>query len=1084
MNDVGARLRAYRERTGLTQSELASRTGVSAGTIRDLEQGRTRRPHPKSLGRLRAALAIADEEAPEPPAAGPATVAILGPLTVDRKPLAGGRVRTLLGRLAVAAAARVSRDELIDCLWPEDPPPSAVSLIHTYVARLRRLLGEAAVAIAPGGYRLTLDASRLDLLAFRAHLAEARAVSGAAALDRLEAALDLCRGPALADLDALRPHPAVVGIAAEQVDAVLRHAVAAADAGCHDRSLPYLSAAAEADPLHELVHGHLMVALAAAGRQSDALRAYDEIHRRLDDELGLAPSTQLRDFRDRVLRRQWVTGPRPMSPRTAPFQTPAPVIDFVGRQTQLSAIDRAFIGDQHRAVPGVPICAISGVPGVGKTTLAVRAAHRLRERYPDGQLYANLDGAGVSPSSPMEVLSRFLRALGVDGATIPHDLDESAALFRTRLIDRRMLLILDNAKDAGQIRPLLPGHGGCGVLVTSRRRLADLEGARLVELGAMASEEALALLSAVAGADRVGRDAPAVVRVVQACGALPLAIRIAGVRLANRASWTVQVLDERLRDQRHRLDELRAGDLEVRASVRLSYRSLEPRTAEAFSFFGIAPVAELRPDSAAALLGCAEREAERLLDDLVDASLMDTPAPDRFRYHDLVRLFAAETAATLGEPGELTAAVRRLLDFYYARVAAVARLQHPNMVRLPCEAAEHSFTSRAAAIDWLQADLPEVVAAVVHAAQHGPADYAWRIADQLRGFFFYGRHTAEWFTTSNAGLAAAVRSGNLSGQAAMHQTLGQAHWSVGELRRSLEHYQEALDLARRCGWTLATAYLLHNIGLVELALGDHRSALGYYTRSLAECTTAAHAYVRAVTLNDLGMLSREMGRLPDALRFVEEAWEINHRAGDDAAETVNSGNLGMILREMGRLDEAMPYLHRSLAAARAAGFHVAAVQLTDEVAQAHLARGEHAEAGRLSRASLTAVEAMGDRASHCGVLITLGEALLAGGSHAAALTHLREALRLAAEVDAPHHRTRAQIVTAEAEALVGMPGAAERAYAALDAAQLNAYRILEARALTLLSRIGPPPDRARLRDAADRINAEAGVSPAGGVTER
>ncbi|MEU5943646.1 BTAD domain-containing putative transcriptional regulator [Micromonospora sp. NPDC047548] len=459
-----------------------------------------------------------------------------------------GRQRTLLGRLALTPNEAVTRSELIDLLWPDEPPESAVNLVQTYVTRLRRLLAPTALGAAPGmlrsgpaGYLLRVGPAELDLLRFRELVDQARAARPATALELLTDALAVWRAEPACDVGPLVGHPRSIAVSDERVQAAVRLADLADQLGRHDSSLAVLQALSDTHPLHEPLWGRLILALAANGLQAAALTAYQRIRGRLADELGIDPGPELADFHRRVLRQRWsrtaptstpdpVPAPLPapvpsneVADRTRPFQVPAPVGDFTGRHDQLRQVCALLRPDRDPAA--VQVCAIAGPAGVGKTTLAVQAAHLMRADFVDGQLYADLHGDGPDPARPIDVLSQSLRALGVSAGAIPTDEAECSALYRTTLAARRMLVLLDNARDARQVRPLLPGAGGCGVIVTSRRRLVDLEAANAVDLETLPVDEATDLLAKIAGQRRVLDDPAATATIVRLCGRLPLAVR-------------------------------------------------------------------------------------------------------------------------------------------------------------------------------------------------------------------------------------------------------------------------------------------------------------------------------------------------------------------------------------------------------------------------------------------------------------------------------------------------------------------------------------------------------------------------------
>ncbi|MER7004533.1 BTAD domain-containing putative transcriptional regulator [Dactylosporangium sp. NPDC000555] len=1114
----GHLLRTWREVAALTQRELASLADISAAAVRDLEQRRTLYPHPASVRRLCEALGLTGDDAealrraavrPTAPAERfdttairPVRILVLGPIAVQHgdteAQFGADRQRTLLGRLALTPNEAAPRAELIDLLWPDEPPESAVSLVQTYVTRLRRLLNPSAAGPSragmlrsgPTGYLLRADADQLDLLRFRELVDQARDARPPAALDLLDNALALWRGAPAGDVGQLLGHPRSLSLTNERIEAALQQAEIADRLGCHGRSLTALRTLSEEHPLHEPLWGWLMLALAASGLQAAALDAYERIRGRLADELGIDPGPELAQFHRRVLRQHWsrtsieVPPPEPDVPQVVsvegnrPFQTPAPVADFTGREAQLRLLCELLRrGPSGPAPISVMICAIAGPGGVGKTSLAVQAAHLVRDDYPDGQLYADLRGDGLHPLRPIEVLSQLLRALGVTAALIPTDEAECSALYRSTLAARRVLIVLDNARDARQVRPLLPGWGGCGVIVTSRRRMVDLEAANAIDLETMPVDEAVDLFAKIAGPTRVFDDPVTAAAVARMCGGLPLAVRIAGARLANRPNWTVDTLARRLGDEVRRLDELRAGDLQVGATFQLSYQDLAEPTAKAFRLLAVGPINEWSVPAAAALLGLRQHEAEDVLDDLVDGSLLLTPAPGRYLFHDLLRLYARNLSLTDDGPIEQADALERLYTFYADRVAETATLQHPNMVRLlGASGATGQFGDRDEALLWLDTELPEVVSIIEHASRQGPRPLAWTLADKLRGYFFSTRQATQWFATGKAGLSAAQQAGDRRAQAAMYQTLGQAHWSIGEFRQSLRQYRLGLALAESTSWFAAVSYINHNIGLVHLALGEPEQARKAYLEALAGCRAHGHDYVEAVTLNDLGMMCWELGQFAAAAAYLADALTLNQRGGNLDGEGINRHNLGLVLREMGRFDEALVQFEHCEGIHRRLGSRYAAASVLEQLALLYAETGHPQEKViDTARFGLELIRATHDRPGLGGMLVTLGSLLFDAGQPDEAAQCMRDSYVLAQAVGAPYLQTRALIGLATAHLYDGaVREAGNAAQEALRLARKGGYRMLEADALVACAQSGCGSQR-DLYEQALRISVDAGA---------
>jgi len=576
-----ADLRARRHSAGLTQRDLAARAGLSVRAIRDLERGTVRHPHERSvqwLARVLQLPTIDDRSVPN----GPAQIGVLGPLVVQRGDgpvhIGSMKLATLLGLLAIQPRRLVTHAEIVDVLWGDNPPPTSSNLVHGYIARLRHLLppgrpGGPTVVSVRGGYRLDSDAGGLDLVRFLDEASEAGRLQAAdnddLTVEHLARALSVWRGPVLADLgERLRQHPAAVAAAQQRLGTALAWADLATDAGQGRLVAESLRALARDEPLHEGLHTRLMVALASSGELAAALRLYAELRTRLATELGVEPGPQLQAAHLRILRRQIpaadvVASPERTGRPRPPQQLPLDVPGFTGRGEHLAQLDGMLPdGPQHPAA--VIVASVSGAAGVGKTALVVHWAHRVRARFADGVLFADLRGYDpvAAPMAPGELLDGFLRMLGVPPESIPVRLAERAALFRSQLDGLQMLIVLDNAATSEQVRWLLPGSPGCLVMVTSRSRLSGLvarHGAYRVPVDVLPRAEALDLLRHVLGR-RVDAEPDEAARLARLCGGLPLALRLAAERANTHPHRTLADLRQALSDEYERLDLLAADD--------------------------------------------------------------------------------------------------------------------------------------------------------------------------------------------------------------------------------------------------------------------------------------------------------------------------------------------------------------------------------------------------------------------------------------------------------------------------------------------------------------------------------------------
>ena len=696
----GAMVRAYRHETGLTQRELAAKAGLSVAALRDIEQSRRGRPRPRTVAALSGALGLGAEQAADlasacgdaktsldesltgsAPTLGRTSsgqglwLAALGPLEAwhDGMPLSLGPParRAVLGLLLTEPGVLIHRETIVDALWGEKPPSTAAGLAQAHVSRIRGTLGPLRCSANDSGvidsvqtaYRLRLSDRELDLLLFRdlAKRAGDAAADGrlAMACDLYEQAVGLWRGEPLADVEMLRGHFKVVLLRQELSRVLLRYATAAFAMSDYQRVLPRLQSLAAAEPLNEPVHARLMIALAGSGYQAAAIRVYEDLRSRLDQELGLYPSGELTDAHVRVLRQDIPAAcrQRPHSRAgaeadlTAPRQLPGATRCFMGREGELHTLS-GLLESGAEGSGGVVIAALTGMAGIGKTALAVHWGRLVAGHFPDGQLFVDLRGASPSgmPVAPTEVLHGFLTALGVTAARVPVDAAGRAALFRSLLVGRRMLIVLDNARDAEQVRPLLPGSRGCLALVTSRNRLTGLaaaEHARLVVLGALPEEEARRMLAKGLGADRAAAEFTAVGELIALCARLPLALAGVAARAAARPHLPLAALAGEMRDTRRRLDVLETGETatSVRSVMSWSCARLSESARRLFRLLGTHAGPDIAVPAAASLAGLTRSQAYLALAELCDEHLLSEHRPGRYTCHDLLRAYAAEELA-------------------------------------------------------------------------------------------------------------------------------------------------------------------------------------------------------------------------------------------------------------------------------------------------------------------------------------------------------------------------------------------------------------------------------------------------------
>ncbi|MFD8794168.1 AfsR/SARP family transcriptional regulator [Streptomyces vinaceus] len=867
------------------------------------------------------------------PAPDACRFAVLGPIRAWRGgealPSGTPQQRALLAALLLRGGRTATAPELIDAIWGEDPPQQALATIRTYASRLRKVLAPGMLVTESGGYAIHTPADALDLGTARGLAADAEQARGAGdrtlARTLLDRALDLWDGEPLAgvpgphaDTERTRLQEWRLQLLETRLDLDL-------EVGHHAEAVSELTALTAAHPLRERLRELLMLALYRSGRQAEALAVYADTRRLLADELGVDPRPELAALQQRILRadaelaRAEDPAPAAAPALVRPAQLPATVADFTGRATFVNELGEILsgVGGQVMAVS-----ALAGIGGVGKTTLAVHVAHAARPHFPDGQLYVDLQGTEPRPAEPVAVLGSFLRALGTPDTAIPDSAAERAALYRSTLDGRRVLVLLDNARDAAQVRPLLPGTAGCAALVTSRVRMAGLAGAHLVDLDVMSPEEALQLFTRIVGAERVGAERQAALDVVGACGFLPLAIRIAASRLAARRTWTVSVLAAKLGDERRRLDELQAGDLAVKATFELGYGQLEPEQQRAFRLLGLADGPDISLAAAAAVLDLPEYDTEDLLEALVDCSLLESAAPGRYRFHDLVRLYARACAERDEQPpSSRDAALDRLLDFYLATASAVYAMERPGD-RLPAHlSATHypglRFAEPRAALDWLYAEADPLLACVRQASVRstGRADVLRRAVDLLwaaKDLAESGANSKQYESAAVALRDAAHAAKDPHAEGRARTTLTNVHLVAGRFGEADEEARQAMDLAREAGDPLPSCWAPNDRGIIALYQGRHADGERYLLEAIDNFRADGNHIGEASALCNLSRIHVELGRLTSAIDLAEQGIAIYDRMGLTLRLANGRYALGIALTEAGRLGEAQTQLTEAL----------------------------------------------------------------------------------------------------------------------------------------------------------------------------
>jgi DNA-binding SARP family transcriptional activator len=885
--------------------------------------------------------------------------------------LGPARQRCVLVALLVDANHVVSVEQLMNRVWDGDL--SKRGTLYSHVSRLRRALtGAADVEIArrSGGYLLTVDPMSVDLHRFR-HLIElARRTSDPAQYAR---ANGLWRGEACADLESTW-----IG----QLRASLHLERRAAQVDCNDLMLRQGKhaevlkefAAGRADHyLDERLAGQLMLALYQAGRRAEALQVYQDTRTALVDELGLEPGPDLQDLHRRMLADDVDAAPL-TEPGAVPRQLPGDVAHFTGRHEQLTELHGYVERSQRMASSPTTVVAIDGTAGVGKTALAVRFGHQVVERFPDGQLYLDLRGYGPAP--PMittDALALLLRGLGRAPEHVPTDAQELAAAYRSQLADRRILIVLDNARTAEQVRALLPGTAGCLVVITSRSMLTTLDNVGHVHLGVLSEQEALTLLTRLVGQERIDEEPEAAAAVVRLCARLPLALRIAGARLAARPRWGVATLVARLSDEEHRLAELAVGDLAVRTGFAVSHRALlesddpvDRDAGRAFRLLGALRWMDMTVPVAAALLDVDRRRAQNALERLVDGHLLEPATPGRYRTHDLLRLFARELAQREETTWDRCEALIRVLYCYLDAAGRANLLVNPisrhDLGAAPARpGSRFDLATRADVMAWMDAEHDNLVAVArqaLDAADDLPA-LAVRLSAALnRPFDLLGRWQDFVGVRSDAA-EAAHRLGDATGSAFAWQDVAWTHVRLGRADEAISTTKRALDVWREVGDRRSEQACLNILGFAFRQQGRHSEAIECLELAHNICQDIDHRYGQASTLNHLGLVYKHLRRFDDALSCHSRALAINHELDDRSGQAIALANLGWAHHHAGASGEAIDCFRQSLALTRDAGDRYQEAETLWGLGETHHRLGNHDEARAYWNVSITVLRDIG-----------------------------------------------------------------------------------------------------------------------------
>jgi DNA-binding SARP family transcriptional activator len=964
---------------------------------------------------------------------------LLGPLVVRRGgadvPVPRGKQRVLLSVLLLNAGHVVPVSVLAEALWGPEPPPSAEAGIWNFVKRLRQVLGDAGrerICTRPPGYLIRVADDELDVFRFEALLDAARASARdgawADAARQARASLALWRGEPLTDAEsvaqALREVPRLAELRVQAVETRLE---ADLHLGRHAEVVAELERLTAAHPLREHLYSLLMLALYRCGRQAEALAAHQRARDVLVAELGAEPGPGLRELHQRILSTDPALAiPEPPQPaeaepqRVTARELPSAVPGFTGRSAELEAL-AGLLDRPGRYAPGaIVISAIGGTAGVGKTALAVRWAHQVADRFPDGQLYVNL--RGYDPGQPVpaaDALAGFLRSLGVPGQDIPPEAEQRAARYRSLLADKQVLVILDNAGSADQVRPLLPGTPTCAVVVTSRDALAGLvarDGAARLDLDVLPPQDAVALLRTLIGA-RVDAEPAAAAELADQCCRLPLALRVAAELAATRPDMPLAALTGELADLRTRLDLLEAGGdshAEVRTVFSWSYRHLGADAARAFRLLGLHPGPDVGPYATAALTGTTVPQARRALGVLARAHLIQPGGPGRYGMHDLLRSYARELSAALDSGEDQHAALTRLFDHYLHTAAAAMdtllpaeRHRRPRIPRP--DTPVPPLADPAAAREWLDGERAVLVAAAGHTAAHGWPGHATQLATTLARYLDNGGYFPEALTIYSHALGAARRTSDRAAEATVLNQIGVVDWRQSRLQQAAARHRQALALFRAAGDRTGEALALGRMGLDETGLGRYEQAARRHQEAVAIYRDIGDRFGEAHALSNLGFARRLQGRYQEAAGYYQESLDLFREIGDRQGESWALARLGVIDLRLGCYQHAAGYLQQALAQAQAQamGDKGDEAEILASLGGVYLGLGRYKQAAGSFEQALAMSREIGYRVLEADAQNGLGDVLFQTGEADKARAHHATALRLASEADAPQQQAHA-----------------------------------------------------------------------------
>jgi DNA-binding SARP family transcriptional activator/predicted negative regulator of RcsB-dependent stress response len=997
---------------------------------------------------------------------------VLGPIAVVRAGtpvhVPAGSQQTVLASLLLRANQVVSIGELVEWLWEDEPPSDAWESAKAYVRRLRRTLeAPELIEALPEGFRLTVPDTAVDLSRFRRLLREADTLAGAEQLDRLDEALALWGDEPLASLaPSTAKSRAVHALVEEYGQAVEGRADAYLRLGRYADVVNDLRAMTVRHPERERVWSQLMVALYRSGKRVDALAAYRRARAYLADEFGITPGAELERTHHRVLTDTLDdTGDGVDSTeaghgfvRLTPAQLPADIGDFVGRTTELATARAALTTQTGQSTP---VLVISGMPGVGKSAFAVKLAHEVRARFPDGQLFIDLHGYSErTPLSTARVLSRILPALGLPSTQVPTDLEDLTSTYRSLIADRRVLIVLDNAANAQQIHDLIPAAPESAVLITSRSHmpsLAALTGARLQQLSPLTSAEAEQLVRTILADAPPQADAD-IAQIIELCGHLPLAMRVAATAYLHSARPLPDFVTEL--EQHDRLSALSIAD-DPRATVRavfdMSYRTLSGDAARLFRLLSLVPGPDFCRSCAQHVADLAPTRAEQLLRELTAASLIYPGRARHYRFHDLVRIYAHDRCVTEDDPAALYSALTRLHSYYVTTADHAADALYPTWIRLPRSlpgiVAPGDAPVVANAAQWMSDEAPNLIATIRYTAQHGPVEIAWYLSESLRAYVVtHSDYRIEALGAFEIALSAATSAGNRRAEAAMHYAFSSVYLRIRDIQRALPHIRSELAHHTALG-------VVEGEARARSALGEALATQGYLREAaeqIGEAVRIADEHdltaLRVLTLLNLGIVEESRDQLDIAKKYVLSAFDLVDAMSSSSTKGAVHETLGKIMIRRGEFDAAIEQHQSALDCYRQGGDQHYESGALRGLAHAYSKTGNTTASIANATEALAVAEDLGDEYDITDSLISIADIYHELGLAAQARSHAESALAMSAKLDYTKAHIEALLQLASIDKTAGdLDHAEDHANRAIELAQRGELLRLRGDAETLLA---------------------------------